>query len=261
MTYSTLEEALDARTSGQRRKATQRLDHLYRSVGSDQQACINIWAECRLPTHAWGELIDTLVATPIQRAAIRTSLRQVMRNWTLRGPQVRSASTLGHAVSQEALARRFEADGYGSAAMAHSEIRFMRSVPLSVVRRYWSDRKLARYVMWSTFDSSGNAPFETAPATADGIRGVLGLSKEDRHSPLLLLEYALPANLTARFPTIADAYAGDDWIYYFRPATPTEAKHGQTLPWVEYSDQGGRPETVHPPVKGKDLTAPIRLQR
>ena len=63
-------------------------------------------------------------------------------------------------------------------------------------------------------------------------------------------------HVIARFPTVAEAYAGDKWNYFFTPA-PCDALYGVTLPWWEYEGCSPRPEVVHEIIQGVCITAPI----
>ena len=95
------------------------------------------------------------------------------------------------------------------------------------------------------------------PDSADGIRGLLGLDREEKGLRLLIFEYKLPVHHSIHFPTVAEAYAKDVWPYFFRPAPPG-APYGMTLPWPEYSHEPPRPEVVHHVIRGIQLTAPLR---
>jgi hypothetical protein len=118
---------------------------------------------------------------------------------------------------------------------------------------------LGKYLMWSTFAIEGDPqnPFEGIPASVEAIRGVLGLDPNERYKPLLLIIYTLPPDVVPLFPTIAEAYAGVLWNYFFTPA-PTTAVCGLTLPWPEYANMPPRPEVVHKVILGEQLAAPIR---
>lgn len=121
--------------------------------------------------------------------------------------------------------------------------------------------------MWATFDLlpdgslSGRDPFLTGPHDANGIRARLGLvsSREEKRKDLLLFVYNLPDGVRAFFPTIAEAYAGGDWLWYFRPATATD-RYGRTMPWPD-SKHPPSPEVVHEPITGNNLVEKIRVAR
>jgi hypothetical protein len=112
--------------------------------------------------------------------------------------------------------------------------------------------------MWATFDLKTDAILMFAAARgADELRAVLGLDVNERGLPLLLMEYRLPVSIVARVPTIADAYSGQDWPYFFRPAPP-ESVHGWTLPWPSHEQEKPRPEVVHNVVTGRQIANPLR---
>jgi hypothetical protein len=123
--------------------------------------------------------------------------------------------------------------------------------------KYWTPWRENRTI-WATFDPDdpNAAPFEVT-LKANDIRGVLGLDPTDRDEPLLLFEYELPATLQALFPTIAEAYAGDGWQVYFRPA-PIDASFGLTMTWDEYAERAPRPETVHLGFDGGTFLQPAK---
>src|SRR5262249_46148874 len=131
--------------------------------------------------------------------------------------------------------------------------------PQRVVVARWRNMPLGRYLMWSTFslESNSGRPFDGMPNSADVVRGLLGLDHNERGLPLLLFEYTLPMSVTLRFPTVAEAYAGDSFPYFFRPA-PAGAPHGLIMSWPEYQDQSPRPEVVHEVISGGLLAAPLK---
>ena len=116
------------------------------------------------------------------------------------------------------------------------------------------------YVMWATFDheNPGGDPFAQMPDEAHAIRAQLGLDPNDS-GDMLLFVYTLPGGTPARFPTICDAYAGDAWLRYFRPALPSDTC-GWTMTW-DAGEEPPCPEVVHEPVTGDTLTEPLRIAK
>jgi len=120
-------------------------------------------------------------------------------------------------------------------------------------------------VAWATFDvgrdrsPSGLDPFGSMALEADVIRARLGLSTNDKGKDLLLFVYELPSHMIARYPTIADAYAGDEWPYYFRPSLEGE-RWGMTMPW-DGCGMPPCPEIVHEAVNVASLRDRIRVAR
>lgn len=241
-----------------------RLNVLAQESAVGLQASINLQSETRISTVLWRKLVAAVLSADNNAASIRSAIKSVFRAEILQGPKARcSRSTIfGRAVTAGRLARCFVANGdFASPAAAKSHIRSMHRKPLDYICRSWSGLQLGRYVMWSTLDTSGRRPFENLDEPARRIMGLLGLDRIEESQPLILLEYRLPLEVTPKFPRIVEAYAGDDWIYYFRPAPPSEQKHGWTLPWDEVSSEKPRPEVVHNPITGATLAAPLKEVR
>jgi hypothetical protein len=123
---------------------------------------------------------------------------------------------------------------------------------------------LGQHDMWSTFaEIAGARPFDGIdPKTAREIAARLGLFRpyKKRCGPFLLLEYELPRTCIARIPRVTEAYSGDTWVYYFRPASKADRDrgYGRTYVWDTHADHaGGRPEIVHKPLNGNGLVNQI----
>jgi hypothetical protein len=104
-------------------------------------------------------------------------------------------------------------------------------------------------VIWATFRADIFDPFANW-ATAEEVRTGLGLTKpaQPDDQKLFLLVYCVPDNIPVRYPTIADAYAGEgDWNPNFQCAPPD-------APWGFTS--GDAPEVVHDEIRGAQLIAP-----
>ncbi len=104
---------------------------------------------------------------------------------------------------------------------------------------------LGKHLIWSTFQEGGGDPFEVYTSSEDA-RARLGLMKpakpEDKE--LFLLVYVIPDDVTIRYPTVADAYAGKGWNCYFQCSNSGD-DWGYTI--------GGHPEVVHEVIKGSCL--------
>jgi len=85
----------------------------------------------------------------------------------------------------------------------------------------------------------------------------LGLDCNEAGLPLLLFEYEIPPRVVIRFPTVAEAYSGGAWPYFFRPA-PRRSPYGMTMPWPEFERRQPRPEVVHEVIDMGFMTSPIR---
>lgn len=255
-----LTEVLTKRSDQQRQDVEAKLRILADQSATDRQGVLNFWNESRLPEGAWDDLIESLLQARHEPQSIRSAIRGTFRRWILHGPDTahHSAPVFGRALTIEALAKTFYSLGYhGSINAALKDVTRMISKPVHVVRRRWRTRKLGLYVMWSTLNPSSASPFDGLPTSADRIRCILGLDRRERGQPLLLIEYVLPPNVEVRFPTVAEAYAGNEWLYYFRPS-PEGEDHGWTMAWDECAHEPTRPEVVHEVVCGGQLSAPLR---
>lgn len=116
---------------------------------------------------------------------------------------------------------------------------------------------IGNFFNWATFNpkSSRSAPFPFQPTvkkqSRNQIAGTLGLPKNMIHKKggLIALCYNLPLSTIPRKPSIAHAYAGPSWNYYFRPNSTrnrkgVQKKWGLTVPW-EGCKNPPQPEVVH----------------
>jgi hypothetical protein len=252
-----LQQALRKLDARRRAQVMKKLAKLNKWAGG-YQVLLNLRAETRLVPDAWSDVLGTLRSMRGSASALRPVISRSLRRWILHGAILKPPPiTLGRAVTLDIFCRHLRERGYYASERAalHAVRRMLRKAP-PLVAREWRDFDLGRYVMWATFDPSGmKRPFEHFPADADQIRALLGLSPNEKGLSLLLLEYSLPMMTTPRFPTLADAYAGTSWPYYFRPAPPGAA-HGLTMPWEETLPP--QPETVHEIVRGAQVTATPR---
>ncbi len=139
---------------------------------------------------------------------------------------------LGRVISEERLHLNFfevNRRSFSFPQEAGSVLDALITEPIEVARERYGSYRLGQYLMWSTFDPGyGHRPFEGISDDPQRIRGILGL-EPGRSEPLFVLEYTLPNHVVPAFPTIADAYAGWVWPYYFSPA-PAGEPHGWTIP-------------------------------
>ncbi|HLG14949.1 MAG TPA: hypothetical protein VJH03_10670 [Blastocatellia bacterium] len=259
----TLSEALTKLSAADRAEVEAKLRGLAEQSALGNQALINFHSETRLPD-IWPEMLKTLLACPPDPVAIKGAVTQCFRRWTLRGPALPQPrpEVYGRAVSRDRLSTLlFKQQKYGSKQSARRAVRNMLSKERDVVVGRWRNFDLGQYHMWATYNSTPGAlgPFDGMPRSAEDIGGLLGLNRSERDQPLVLMEYGLPDQVLPQFPTIADAYSGDGWPYFFRPA-PGEVPHGLTMPWPEYESHevGPRPEVVHHVIPGAQLTARLK---
>lgn len=273
MRFSVFLRTLPAAESGEVESAWHLSSEILTGAGAPQrQFVFNLEADCHM-CHASWETIRRVILRRIPTAAdLQRALRDACRQHTLQGDPVAHShpSPLGRAVTREAFADvlRYQ---FGFSTPSEEE-QFMDDLlhPRAPDdnRAQLGGRLLARAgrVMWATFDyddstsSFGPDPFAGMSPDADDIRAHLGLSANDAGKDLLLFVYNLPAGVTPRFPTIAEAYAGDDWSYYFRPARGAE-RWGYTMTWNLSPSPAPRPEVVHEPVTGDNLVENVRVAR
>lgn len=247
---------------------------LRRVTGPQLQFVINLEAECRLCQDAWQEIHGVMMSGIRETAQLQQAFTTVFRNYLLKGDLVvlPPPAPLGRAVTKDSYIEllrdqfgfssedeleQFLDDLLGGAATTASNCRRLRNRLLAQQGR----------IMWATVDllpdsvPSGQNPFANMPRDANSIRAQLGLisSKEEKRKDLLLFVYNLPAGLMAYFPTIAEAYAGEDWLWYFRPATAIDT-YGRTMPWPD-TKHPPSPEVVHEPITGNNLVEKITVAR
>jgi hypothetical protein len=252
----TFEQAIAPFSDLERGQIEERLRLLASHSTLGLQARMNIRLESRLCQEAWTSLFDSLLATKCDLVDIKKTISRTFRSWLLKGPQILLGCPVvfGRAVTVDRFCEMLITLGYFATSMAaRRSVRSLLSRPTGKIPQGWSRRDLGRFLMWSTFhpDLVGN-PFDGLPAESDTIRGHLGLALNDRGLPLLLLEFTLVPSQALRFPTVAEAYAGDDWSYFFRTSLPNDS-HGLTLPWPEPSGMVPRPEVVHAIIQGDRL--------
>jgi len=260
----TLTAYLATRPAPDQQAVTARLTTLSTASGLGYQAVQNLWAESRLDALAWKDAVDALVAAPNDPAAIRSALTGSLRGRTLEGPSLPLPwpTLLGRAMTLKRFCQLLVTLGYyASVSTARRAVRNLVGRDAAVTANRWRNHELARHdrVMWGTFDADdpSSDPFGQLPPDADGIRGRLGLDRNERGDPLLLLQHELPTGTEPRFPTVAEAYAADEWNYFFRLA-PAGATSGLTMPWPECHDDPPCPEVVHEVIRGAQIRAPLQ---
>lgn len=238
--------------------------------GAHRQFAINLEAECMFCEAAWQSIRVVVLGRITDVSELKIELTRVCRLHALQGERIAPPipSPLGRAVTKEmfveVLREQFtfnsdnERDQFmfelldSSATMASNSTQ-LRNKLLAKANR----------IMWATFNlgadgmPTGNNPFDGMPDDADRIRARLGLSTEDKGKDLLLFVYNLPLGMQAHFPTIAEAYAGDSWTWYFRPALESE-RWGRTMTWDACPDPP-LPEIVHKTVACDNLVVKIRV--
>lgn len=207
--------------------------------------------ECRLPASAWDELLAALDAA--DAADVPSTMTTVFQDWIRNGPEIEDPPTpKGRAVD----ANRFLSwlDDQNVFASPSGKRQFLDDVqedtsPTPPSHHQLRPLKLGKHVIWATFRAEVVDPFADW-ATAEEVRTGLGLTKpaQPDDQKLFLLVYRVPDHVPVRYPTIADAYAGEgDWNPNFQCAPPD-------APWGYTS--GDVPEVVHDEIRGAQLIAP-----
>lgn len=258
----TLGEALAKLAPGDQRQLHEKLLILATHSGIGHSAADNIYLESRLPEAAWDALVAALQSVGADPTEIRDAITSCVRAWTLNGPVLARPHpvTLGRAATADRFCQQqlVSSGRYSSISSARRALTYLLGKPPRTAAKIWRTVHLGAHLMWSTFDSeSGGGPFDSLPHSARIIRGRLGLSKNQRGA-LLLIEYTLPKHVSPLFPTVAEAYAGTEWNYFFRPAPPA-ASYGLSMPWLEFEVEEPCPEVVHAVVSTVQLSGPLKL--
>jgi hypothetical protein len=242
-------------------EARERIAELKAGSGVLRQAVVNFDAEKLLSCRFWRNLFKMIAPVEKKASKVRDAVREYVRSVRFQGPKAKvSPSTVfGRVTTREDLKSYFVKNGYlPDDLSAMLNIDEVMKVPVDEGRAKWGSYELGKYVMWSTFDPAGGRPFDSAGKDAKKLRGRLGLDRSTRNPQVLVVEYTLPSDVDAYLPTVAEAYASDPWISYFRPLGEEEEKqgYGMTQPTEEYESEPGMPEVVHQPVRGNALAYP-----
>lgn len=236
------------------------------------QFIINFRAESRLPAEAWEAACRVILQRLTNPADLQRALTGVFRSHTLGGDSVCSPAPapLGRAVTLPLFMMLLKEQNVFNSDSEAEQLRNDLLDPganADTVREALEGIFISRpgRAAWATFDvgrdrsPSGRDPFGSMALEADVIRARLGLSPNDMGKDLLLFVYELPSHMIARYPTMADAYAGDEWPYYFRPS-PEGERWGMTMPW-DGCGMPPCPEVVHEAVNAACLRDRIRVAR
>lgn len=261
----TLKDALAKIAEADAGKITARLADLALQSALTARGVDNLYLEHRLDQEAWKLLIAELLTAKDSRSDLAAAISKVLRGWILKGPEVAlvvsGTMIYGRAISLDRFCALLIKQGhFASVKTARRRLRRLLSETLTQMVTDCTRFKLGQYLMWGTFSSANPAsdPFAGMPPSADAVRALLGLERNEKGQPLLLMQYTLPEGVAGRFPTVAEAYAGEGWSYFFRPS-PTGSSSGLTLPWPEYQDENPRPEVVHDVIGGEQLAARLRM--
>ena len=219
----------------------------------------NLCLEDHFKENDWKELADNLLHSLSGNDKTEHIIRDFCRNnRILKGEEakINSERILGRVISFKRFCNLLVELGYHvTIEEAEVYMRSLMSKPISELPDEWKERKIGRFLMWSTFNKRGRMPFGNPRPKAAIIVCTLGLPLLE--GPYILLIYQLVDEPIPRVPTFCDAYAGNFWSKYFRTSSPG-AEYGLTMPTDTCPDQKPRPEVVHEVIKGEKLVEPIR---
>lgn len=248
----------------------QRCRGLLVNTGSQRQFAFNLEAECNLCEAAWEAIRNLISGTIPDVQTLQNELTTLFRNYLLQSSIIPPPipRPLGKAITKEryieilkhqfSFNSKFEEEQFFTDLLSRYATVDSNRIQLSGKILGWDGR-----IMWATFDLlpdgsiSGRDPFVQMATDADGIRCQLGLDPNDEHKDILLFVYNLPYGITAYFPTIAEAYAGDIWHWYFRPAGEFE-NWGYTMTWPS-CPLPPRPELIHEAITADNIIDKVRL--
>lgn len=231
---------------------------LFDDVSVNGQAVLNFYADRNVEEHEWIEVINDFLDATNDRREIGKAMTIAMRKFQLRGrsASVPAGTLCGRAIAADSFAGRIASTGYSLRA-ARLMMRDYKKLSLTELTVLWRDVPLGSHVMWSSFAEAPHLrPFDGIPRHAKDVAAIFGLPLSMRRKRLLLVEFTLPAACKPYIPRVTEAYSGDTWVYYFRPASfEDDAKgYGRTFVWDTHAaDHRGRPEFVHVPICGEHL--------
>jgi|GEM_PF-2374146 len=208
-------------------------------TGQGKQAIRNIECEHQFLGLGWHYLFDVMKAVAPTPDSITRFTALAFQNFTLTGPELTKSIDLGSTIfgrimRSEQLAENCAKATKQSISISSGNIAKRRKLPKNV--------KLGNYHMWSTFIPGSTDPFLGLPSDSKHFCCRLGLEFDGKS--WVKLRYSLPAATPPRVATIADAYAGSDWNYYFC-VCPRDEPFGRTMPCNDCKHETGAYECVH----------------
>ncbi len=219
----------------------------------------NLITEPRLSLNDWDTLFDTLYQTPPGNIATKKVITEFCRKRLRNGEPaiIEKDVVLGKVLCEEDYINMLLKKNYScSEDDAIETLMIQKRIHPSKFPRVWKKNPIGEYNIWSTFDlTEKQCPFGNPEPPKDKILCMLGL--ESQKGNILIFEYLLPKNVIPRIPTFTDAYAGNYWLRYFRPAIIDEP-YGRTMPTDTCKAKTGRPEVVHEVIRLENLKKPLR---
>jgi hypothetical protein len=209
------------------------------TTGAGKQAIRNIESEHQFLGLGWHYLFDAMKAVDPTPDSITRFTAFAFQNFTLTGPELTKCIDLqstifGRIMRSEQLAENCAKTTKQSVAISSGNIAKRRKLPKNV--------KLGSYHMWSTFIPGSTEPFSGLPSDSKHFCCRLGLEFDGKS--WVKMRYTLPLAAPPRVATIADAYAGTDWNYYFC-VCPRNEPFGRTMPCNDCKHETGAYECVH----------------
>ncbi len=241
--------------------------HALTASATYYQFAINFHAECRLNDGVCAEFISGIIAAGTDPDSVAMAAAKVCRKYPLAGNLIsQSGPTFyGRAITKERFCQLlYDRKDFVTLPEAHAFVDNLITKTLTVQTQRLGSKLLSKInrPVFATFNPSapGGDPFAGIPLTAVDLCSELGLSKREQKEKFLLFVYSLPPGVEPRFPTIADAYAGDPpgWFLQFRVAPPG-SPHGLIMPWDPAV--APRPEVVHAAIRGDTLEIKLREAR
>lgn len=234
------------------------LQALGNSSGVGFHVVNNLRVESRLTIDIMKEFLGAIILVAPDVEQIKKTYIDKCREHILKGGRIPKPWPIfyGRAVTPKRFYHTMMGLGYfTSETEARRFFRNLLFKPIHIIKRRLRNMYLGNFLMWATFNANNldGDPFINLPVDADGIRGRLGLDRNEKGEDLFLFIYKLPINIEPLFPTIADG----QWFAQFHPA-PQNKNCGLTMPWTEFEENKPVPEVVHKPIKGVCLTEPIK---
>lgn len=268
-TVSSFRQVLEKRSERDRDSVKERMNSLPIDAISRQMK-INLFSETRLSDFEWNSLIDKLVADDSRSLPMESLLQAFFRDRcrvknapyrrSVAGePQLPAHGILGRVVTRDSLYSIFE-EILPTPEDAEIAVELLARTEPSRLDESYRLFPLGRYFMWGTFEKSQGQPLqELVDRGKTAVCCALGLPPENERNELVVLAYKIPQDAVVTYPTICEAYAGDQgfWPRYFRPAVPGEP-HGWTMPRDD-CELDAQPEVVHDLVDVEHLVKPIEI--
>jgi hypothetical protein len=258
--HAMFEDVLKRRFTDDQRKDVRGKLALFDDVSVNGQAVLNFYADRYIEEDEWLEVITDILTAPKDRKEICKAVTTAMRKFQLCGPpaKVPAGAVCGRAIASESFVRRIASLGYTLRA-ARLMMRDYKKLSVDDLKMLWRKVPLGTNVMWSSFAEPPNVrPFDGIPRRARDIAAIFGLPLAMKRKRLLLVEFTLPPTCKPCIPRVTEAYSGDTWVYYFRPASQEDGEngYGRTFVWDTHAASvRGRPEVVHVPIPAEHLAS------